>query len=67
METTNLSVNMKDDGTASSRALSPWNLGLVTPSHPSNGVILRKALCAPHATGPFPLLGSLSCHRGLVS
>jgi hypothetical protein len=37
-------------------------LGAYTPSHPSDGVILGEALCAPHATGSFSFLGSLGRH-----
>lgn len=62
METANLTVNKKGEGVAFSRALRPCNLGLTPPSHPSNGIILGKALCAPHAAGPFSFLGSLGRH-----
>lgn len=51
-------------GPASFGASHPASQG---PPHPPDGVVLGKALCAPHAAGPLPLLGSLRRHRGLAS
>lgn len=51
-------------GPASFSASHPASQG---PPHPPDGVVLGKALRAPHAAGPLPLLGSLRCHRGLAS